>query len=54
MQDIVMRFAADERASASMEYGLIAAGLSVAIITALQGIGMRLTANAAEAESVLR
>ncbi len=28
----------------AVEYGLIAAGISVAIITALQGIGSRLTA----------
>ena len=37
-----------------MKYGLIAAGLSVAIITVLQGISIRLTANLAETDSALR
>jgi pilus assembly protein Flp/PilA len=45
MGKIVKRFTTDERGSATMEYGLVAAGLSLAIITVLQGIGMRLTAN---------
>jgi pilus assembly protein Flp/PilA len=47
MSRIVKRFATDERGSATIEYGLVAAGLSLAIITVAQGIGMRLTANAA-------
>ena len=47
MSKIVKRFATDERGSATLEYGLVAAGLSLAIIAVLQGIGMRLTANAA-------
>jgi pilus assembly protein Flp/PilA len=45
MGKIVKRFTADESASATMEYGLIAAGLSVAIVAVLQGIGMRLSAS---------
>jgi pilus assembly protein Flp/PilA len=45
MSKLVKRFAADECGSATMEYGLVAAGLSAAIITVLQGIGIRLTAN---------
>ncbi len=47
MGKIVKRFTTDERGAATMEYGLVVAGLSLAIITVLQGIGMRLTANAA-------
>jgi pilus assembly protein Flp/PilA len=47
MRKIVKRFTTDERGSATLEYGLVAAGLSLAIATVLQGIGMRLTANAA-------
>ena len=43
MKNIVKRFFADERAATTMEYGLVAAGLSLAIITLLQGIGMRLS-----------
>jgi pilus assembly protein Flp/PilA len=46
MDKLVKRFVADERGSATMEYGLIAAGLSLAIITVLQGIGIRLAASA--------
>jgi len=45
MSNIVKRFTTDERGSATMEYGLVAAGLSLAIITVLQGIGIRLSAN---------
>jgi pilus assembly protein Flp/PilA len=47
MSKIVKRFTTDERGSATMEYGLVAAGLSLAIVAVLQGIGMRLTANVA-------
>jgi pilus assembly protein Flp/PilA len=49
MSKIVKRFATDERGSATMEYGLVAAGLSLAIVAVLQGIAMRLTANVAAA-----
>jgi pilus assembly protein Flp/PilA len=45
MRDMIRRFAADECGSAAAEYGLIAAGLSIAIATVLQGIGLRLAAN---------
>ena len=43
MCKLIRRFAIDERASVTTQYGLIAAGLSLAIITIVQGIGMRLT-----------
>ena len=51
MGKLVTRFTTDERGAATMEYGLITAGLSVAIITLLQGIGMRLTLHFAESLS---
>jgi pilus assembly protein Flp/PilA len=54
MSKIVKRFATDERGSATMEYGLVAAGLSLAIITVMQGIGMRLTANVAGTQDSMR
>jgi len=44
MNSLVTRFAADDSGATAIEYGLIAAGISVAIMTALQGIGSRLTA----------
>lgn len=43
MEKLIRRFADDESGEAAVEYGLIAAGISVAIITALQGIGARLS-----------
>jgi len=45
MHAIIHRFAADEGGSAAAEYGLIAAGLSIAIAAMLQGIGVRLAVN---------
>ena len=53
MNKMVKDFATDERGSATMEYGLVAAGLSLAIITVLQGVGMRLTANLGKPQSPL-
>ena len=40
--DLVMRFVRDETAAAAIEYGLIAAGISVSIIAVIQGLGSRL------------
>jgi pilus assembly protein Flp/PilA len=54
MRKIVKRFTTDERGAATMEYGLVAAGLSLAIVAVLQGIGMRLTANVATAPVSMR
>lgn len=36
------KFAADESGATAIEYGLIAAGISVAIIAAVQGLGGKL------------
>lgn len=47
MNKIVRRFLIDEGGATTAEYGLVAAGLSLAIIALLQGIGMRLAANSA-------
>jgi pilus assembly protein Flp/PilA len=54
MLSVIKRFAADERGSAAAEYGLIAAGLSIAIAALLQGIGVRLAANAAATSDLIR
>jgi pilus assembly protein Flp/PilA len=35
------RFAKDESGATAIEYGLIAAGISVAIITVVQGLGTK-------------
>jgi pilus assembly protein Flp/PilA len=36
------RFAKDESGATAIEYGLIAAGIAVAIITVVQGLGTKL------------
>ncbi len=39
MQHLLARFVRDETAATAIEYGLIAAGISVAIIAAVQAVG---------------
>jgi pilus assembly protein Flp/PilA len=41
MKNILMKFWADESGAASIEYGLIAAGISLAIISVVNGLGTR-------------
>ena len=40
--NIVKRFLRDEIAATAIEYGLIAAGISLAIISAVKGLGTNL------------
>jgi pilus assembly protein Flp/PilA len=40
--NIISRFLKNETAASAIEYGLIAAGISLAIITAVSGLGSRL------------
>ena len=40
---ILRRFMKDEAGATAIEYGLIAAGISVAIIATVQGLGTKLT-----------
>ena len=42
MKTLVKRFVKDESGATAIEYGLIAAGISVAIITVVQGLGTKL------------
>ena len=42
MKNLVKRFVKDESGATAIEYGLIAAGISVAIITVVQGLGSKL------------
>ena len=42
MNKLVVRFAKDELGATAIEYGLIAAGISVAIIAVVQGLGTNL------------
>jgi pilus assembly protein Flp/PilA len=40
-----VRFLSDESGATAIEYGLIAAGIAIAIITAVQGVGGALSTN---------
>ena len=42
MQRILIKFLSDERGATAIEYGLIAAGISLAIIAVVNGLGTNL------------
>ena len=42
MKNLVTRFLKDESGATAIEYGLIAAGIAVAIITVVKGLGTKL------------
>ena len=42
MKSLVSRFVKDESGATAVEYGLIAAGISVAIIAVVNGLGAKL------------
>jgi pilus assembly protein Flp/PilA len=42
MTNLVKRFVQDDSGATAIEYGLIAAGISVAIITVVAGLGTKL------------
>ena len=42
MKNLVARFMKDDSGATAIEYGLIAAGISVAIIAVVNGIGSKL------------
>ena len=44
MKTLVARFLKDQSGATAIEYGLIAAGIAVAIIAVVQGLGTKLTA----------
>ena len=44
MNNLFMRFVKDDAAATAIEYGLIAAGISVAIIAVVNGLGNNLNA----------
>ena len=43
MKKLLARFAKDESGATAIEYGLIAAGISLAIIAAVNGLGTTLS-----------
>jgi pilus assembly protein Flp/PilA len=44
MKNLIARFVKDESGATAIEYGLIAAGISIVIITAVNNIGSNLNA----------
>ena len=45
MKNLVSRFVKDKSGATAIEYGLIAAGIAIAIITAVNGVGTKLSTN---------
>jgi pilus assembly protein Flp/PilA len=43
MKKMLKEFIADESGATAIEYGLIAAGIAIAIITAVNGVGSKLS-----------
>lgn len=48
------RFAQDETAATAIEYGLIAAGIAVAIITVVKGLGSKLNTTFTSVQTALK
>jgi pilus assembly protein Flp/PilA len=53
MTNLVSRFVKDESGATAIEYGLIAAGISVAIIAVVQGLGTKLNSTFNSVKSAL-
>ncbi|MEH2543906.1 pilus assembly protein Flp/PilA [Bradyrhizobium sp. AZCC 2262] len=45
MKSLITSFLKDESGATAIEYGLIAAGIAIAIITAVNGLGTKLSTN---------
>ena len=43
MKSLILKFIKNETGATAIEYGLIAAGIAVAIITAVNGVGSKLS-----------
>jgi pilus assembly protein Flp/PilA len=54
MKTILARFVKDESGATAIEYGLIAAGISVAIIAVVQGLGTKLNTTFTSVSTALR
>jgi len=54
MKRIFAKFLADECGATAIEYGLIAAGISIAIIVAVNGLGTNLNAKFTSINSSLK
>ena len=54
MKTLVSRFVKDESGATAIEYGLIAAGISVAIIAVVNGLGTKLNGSFSSLTSQLK
>lgn len=54
MKTILSRFVKDESGATAIEYGLIAAGISVAIIAVVQGLGTNLKSTFTSVSNALK
>jgi len=54
MKNLTYSFLKDETAATAIEYGLIAAGISVAIIAVVQGLGSKLTSTFSSVSTALK
>ena len=54
MSNLVTRFLKDESGATAIEYGLIAAGISVAIIAVVQGVGSKLNTTFTSVQTALK
>jgi len=54
MKNLIARFVKDESGATAIEYGLIAAGISLAIIAAVNGLGGKLNGTFSNINSSLK
>jgi pilus assembly protein Flp/PilA len=54
MRKLIARFVKDQAGATAIEYGLIAAGISVAIIVAVNGLGTTLNSTFSNVNTQLR
>jgi pilus assembly protein Flp/PilA len=54
MKQMVRRFLRDESGATAIEYGLIAAGVAVAIITVVNGLGSKLKTTFSSVSTALK
>jgi pilus assembly protein Flp/PilA len=54
MRKAMQRFFRDESGATAIEYGLIAAGISIAIIAAVQGLGSKLNTTFTSVQTALK
>ena len=54
MKTLLARFFKDESAATAIEYALIAGGLSIVILVAVQGIGTKVNGTFSNVNSALR